>query len=94
MLVLTRRKDQRIIIGDDIVVTVLEVKGDSVRIGIEAPRTVQVHREEVHQALIEANRGAVLPAAPQPAALPKPPVPAPPGPAALRRPHSPPQRPR
>ena len=64
MLVLTRRKDQRIMIGDDIVVTVLDVKGDTVRIGIEAPLTVQVHREEVHQTLSEANREALLPSAP------------------------------
>jgi carbon storage regulator len=61
VLVLTRRKDQRIMIGDDIVVTVLDVKGDTVRIGIEAPLTVQVHREEVHQTLSEANREALLP---------------------------------
>lgn len=94
MLVLTRRKDQRIIIGDEIVVTVLEVKGDSVRIGIEAPRSVQVHREEVHQALSEANRLAVLPAAlgDAPGALPGAPGGLPsaprPGPAA------PPRRPR
>jgi carbon storage regulator len=74
VLVLTRRKDQRIVIGDDVVITVLEVKGDSVRIGIEAPRSVQVHREEVHQQLSRANRSAVLPAAP-PAGLPTPPRP-------------------
>lgn len=64
MLVLTRRKDQRIVIGDDIVVTVLEVKGDSVRLGVEAPRSVQVHREEVYRSLVEANRQAVLPPTP------------------------------
>ena len=64
MLVLTRRTDQRIVIGDDIVITVLEVKGDSVRLGIEAPRSVTVHREEVHEALQQANRAAVLPTSP------------------------------
>jgi len=47
MLVLTRRAKQSVMIGDDIVVTVLEVRGDQVRIGIEAPRSVTVHREEV-----------------------------------------------
>lgn len=62
MLVLTRRPHQSIHIGDDIVVTVLEVKGDQIRIGISAPRDVQVHREEVLQALTQANRSAVLPA--------------------------------
>ena len=61
MLVLTRRPHQSIHIGDDIVVTVLEVKGDQIRIGINAPRNVQVHREEVLQALTQANRSAVLP---------------------------------
>ena len=71
MLVLTRRTDQRIVIGEDIVVTVLEVKGDTVRLGIDAPRSVTVHREEVHAALTEANRSAVLPASG--AALPLPP---------------------
>jgi carbon storage regulator len=60
VLVLTRRKDQRIVIGDDVIITVLEVKGDTVRIGIEAPRSVQVHREEVHEALVQANRDALM----------------------------------
>ena len=47
MLVLTRRKNQSIVIGDDIVVTVLEVKGDQIRLGITAPRDIQVYREEL-----------------------------------------------
>lgn len=74
MLVLTRRPDQRIVIGDEIVITVLEVKGDSVRIGIDAPRSVRVHREEVQEALRLANAAAVLPSGgvePLPAALPR-----------------------
>jgi len=58
MLVLTRRANQSIIIGDDVVVTVLEVRGDQVRIGITAPRDVTVHREEVYRALHEANEEA------------------------------------
>lgn len=45
-------------IGSEIVVTVLEVRGDIVRIGIDAPRSVRVHREEVYRALEEANRAA------------------------------------
>jgi carbon storage regulator len=53
VLVLTRRANQSIMIGDDVVVTVLEVRGDQVRIGIRAPREVQVHREEVFEALRE-----------------------------------------
>ena len=51
LLVLTRRANQSIMIGDDVVVTVLEVRGDQVRLGIVAPREVEVHREEVFRAL-------------------------------------------
>jgi carbon storage regulator len=61
MLVLTRRQQQSIMIGNDIVITVLEVKGDQIRLGITAPRDVQVNREEIVIALAEANRSAVLP---------------------------------
>ena len=61
MLVLTRRPDQSIMIGNDIVVTVLEVRGDQVRIGIRAPRDVDVHRDEVWLELQQANRAAALP---------------------------------
>ncbi|MDP9436198.1 MAG: carbon storage regulator CsrA [Actinomycetota bacterium] len=60
MLVLTRRKNQSIVIGDDIIVTVLEVKGDQIRLGITAPRDVQVYREELLAALKDANTSAVL----------------------------------
>jgi carbon storage regulator len=60
MLVLTRRKNQSIVIGDQIIVTVLEVKGDQIRLGITAPRDVQVFREELLAELSEANRSAVL----------------------------------
>ncbi len=56
MLVLTRRINERIIIGDDIVVTVLEVHGDQVRIGIDAPREIKVFREEVLQRDQAASR--------------------------------------
>lgn len=55
MLVLTRRSNQSIMIGNDIVVTVLEVRGEQVRIGIKAPREVEVHREEVFDALHESE---------------------------------------
>ncbi len=63
MLVLTRRSQQSIVIGKDIVVTVLEVRGDQVRIGVSAPRDVDVHREEVFLELQEANRSAASPSA-------------------------------
>lgn len=63
MLVLTRKRGERILIGDDIVVTVMDVKGDSVRIGIEAPSGVRIHRAEVVEAVSEANVAAAEPAA-------------------------------
>jgi carbon storage regulator len=58
MLVLTRRNGQSIRIGDDIVVTILESSRDQVRIGIRAPRSVGVHREEVYEEILLANRSA------------------------------------
>ncbi len=58
MLVLTRRANQSIMIGDGVVVTVLEVRGDQVRLGIQAPRSVPVHREEVYNELVASNRAA------------------------------------
>ena len=48
MLILTRRQNEAIILGDDIKVVVLGVKGNQVRLGIEAPRTCSVHREEIY----------------------------------------------
>ena len=51
MLVLSRKRDERIIIGDNIVITVVEIRGDKVRLGIDAPVEVPVHREEVYAAL-------------------------------------------
>lgn len=59
MLVLTRRAGESIVIGNDIVVTVLEVRGDQVRIGIDAPRSVSVHREEIFRAVERENAAAV-----------------------------------
>lgn len=58
MLVLTRRVGESILIGDDIVVTVLELNRDQVRIGIRAPRSVSVHREEVYQEILLSNQAA------------------------------------
>ena len=51
MLVLSRKKDEKIVIGDNITVMVIEIRGDKVRLGIEAPREVSVHREEVWEAI-------------------------------------------
>ncbi|WP_067508822.1 carbon storage regulator CsrA [Actinoplanes sp. TFC3] len=61
MLVLTRRAGESVMIGDDVVITVLEARGDVIRIGIQAPRDVQVHREEVYKELQDANREAASP---------------------------------
>lgn len=59
MLVLTRRTGESIVIGNDVVVTILEVRGDQIRVGIDAPRSVQVHREEVFKQVAEENAKAV-----------------------------------
>ncbi len=59
MLVLSRQSDETIIIGDNIRVTIVEVRGDKVRIGIDAPRDVSVHRQEIYDAIRkEAEPGA------------------------------------
>ena len=52
MLVLSRKRNESVIINDNIVVTVIDVRGDKVRIGIEAPREVSVHRQEVLDAIL------------------------------------------
>jgi carbon storage regulator len=59
MLVLTRRPGESIIVGQDIVITVIEIKGGQVRIGIDAPRDIQVHREEVYEQVRQENLAAV-----------------------------------
>ncbi len=51
MLVLSRKKDEKIIIGERIVITVVEIRGDKVRLGIDAPKDVTVHRQEVYEAI-------------------------------------------
>ncbi|SFQ96868.1 carbon storage regulator CsrA [Desulfoscipio geothermicus] len=59
MLVLTRKKNQGIILGDDIKITVLEIREDAVKIGIEAPKEVNILRSELYQAVKEENTTAV-----------------------------------
>lgn len=61
MLILTRRSGESVMVGDDIVITVFEVRGDAVRIGIKAPRSVAVHREEVYLELQATNQQAASP---------------------------------
>ena len=58
MLVLTRKPGERVLIGDDIVITILEGRGDGIRIGIDAPRGVKIQRAEIVQAVTEANVAA------------------------------------
>jgi len=55
MLIITRKLGERIMIGDDIVVTLLEIKGSQARIGIEAPREVSIHRQEVFDRIRQEN---------------------------------------
>ena len=61
MLVLTRRPGESVMVSDDVVITVLDVRGDVVRLGIKAPRSIQVHREEVYRELQRVNREAASP---------------------------------
>ncbi|HBE89595.1 MAG: carbon storage regulator [Candidatus Andersenbacteria bacterium RIFCSPHIGHO2_12_FULL_46_9] len=56
MLVLSRKKNESIIINDDIVIVVVEIRGDKVRLGVEAPKEVPVHRREVYDAIQRQNR--------------------------------------
>ena len=58
MLVLARRINESIMIGDDIEVVVVDIKGDQVKLGIRAPRTVSVHRSEVYQEIKQQNKEA------------------------------------
>lgn len=69
MLVLSRRAGESIMIGDDVVVTILEIRGDIVRVGINAPGSVTVHREEVYRELEASNRAAAESGADAEAAL-------------------------
>jgi carbon storage regulator len=63
VLVLTRKIGERVLIGDDIVVTILDSRGDGIRIGIDAPRGVRIQRDEVIKAITEANQEASAAAA-------------------------------
>jgi carbon storage regulator len=65
MLVLSRKKDERIVINNDITIVVVEIRGDKVRLGVEAPKEVPVHRREVYDAI---SRGEPLDAVPEPQA--------------------------
>jgi len=58
MLVLSRQRDESIMIGDNVVVTVVDIRGDKVRLGIQAPSEIPVHRREVYEAIKRENRQA------------------------------------
>jgi carbon storage regulator len=58
MLVLSRQRDESIIIGDNIVITVVDIRGDKVRLGIQAPTEIPVHRQEVYEAIQRENMRA------------------------------------
>lgn len=56
MLVLSRQRDESIVIGDNVVITIVDIRGDKVRLGIEAPGEIPVHRQEVYEAIQRENR--------------------------------------
>ncbi|MDR0551395.1 MAG: carbon storage regulator CsrA [Spirochaetaceae bacterium] len=58
MLILSRKPDEKIVIGEDIVVSVIDVRGDQVRIGVDAPKSVKVYRQEVYNAIKAENQAA------------------------------------
>ncbi len=62
MLILTRKPNQSIMIGDDVEVTVLEVRGEQVRIGVNAPKHVPVHRREIYEEIQQQRAKAAVPA--------------------------------
>lgn len=57
MLILTRRVGEAVMIGDEVTVTVLGVKGNQVRVGVNAPKTVSVHREEIYERIQREEKG-------------------------------------
>lgn len=58
MLILSRKMNEKIMIGEDVSITIIEIRGDQVKIGVEAPKTVKVFRQEVYEAIQSENRAA------------------------------------
>lgn len=58
MLILSRKTNEKIMIGEDISLTIIEIRGDQVKVGIEAPKSVKVFRQEVYEAIQNENRAA------------------------------------
>jgi carbon storage regulator len=71
MLILTRRVGESVVIGEDVTVTVLGVKGNQVRIGINAPKTVAVHREEIFERIKNGQGAGDRPSADEPTTVPR-----------------------
>ncbi len=58
MLVLSRHRDESIMIGDDVMITIVDIRGDKVRLGIDAPKEIPVHRQEIYDAIKRENQKA------------------------------------
>jgi carbon storage regulator len=58
MLILSRKVNEKVVIGDDISISIIEIRGDQVRVGIDAPKKIKVFRQEVFDAIKEENRAA------------------------------------
>ena len=69
MLVLTRKKDQTLVIGDNIEITVLDIQGDQIRFGINAPKSVKVYRKEIYLEIMQENKNAAMQAHSNPKSL-------------------------
>src|SRR4051794_11235518 len=93
MLVLSRQRDETIMIGDDIEITIVDIRGDKVRLGITAPATIPVHRKEVYDAIQRENREAARVKMEDLGTLPKAPGQPPAVPPGLQRPKPPATRP-
>lgn len=63
MLVLSRKRDESIIIGDNVVVTIIDIRGEQVKLGVSAPKTISIHRKEVYEAIQAENVAASRPEA-------------------------------
>lgn len=60
MLVLSRKKNESIVIADDVVITIVEIRGDKVRLGIEAPNHIRIHRQEVYEEIQAASEPLLI----------------------------------
>ena len=61
MLVLTRKPGERIVIGDNIVITIVEIKGDNIRVAIDAPKEIKIYRGELYETIVAENMQAAVP---------------------------------